>query len=110
MFTGNIIPNPHGRRTCSLYNSIIFLYEDVHVLKIIKTKLETNNIPHCTICLVKTSTKTHNISLFLFKIFQRNMSPKPRKLSHRYIYIYIYATEVDFEIYDMGPLSPLHGR
>ena len=32
------------------------------------------------------------------------MSPKPRKLSHR------YATEVDFEIYDMGPLSPLHGR
>ena len=61
-----------------------------------KTKLETNNIPQCTIYLVKTSTKTHNISLFLFKIFQRNMSPKPRKLSHR------YATEVDFEIYDMG--------
>ena len=30
--------------------------------------------------------------------------PPPRKLSHR------YATEVDFEIYDMGPLSPLHGR
>ena len=26
------------------------------------------------------------------------MSPRPRKLSHR------YATEVDFEIYDMGPL------
>ena len=31
-------------------------------------------------------------------------TPLPRKLSHR------YATEVDFEIYDMGPLSPLHGR
>ena len=69
-----------------------------------KTKLETNNIPHCTIDLVKTSTKTHNISIFLFKIFPGNMSPKPRKLSHR------YATEVDFEIYNMGPLSPLHGR
>ena len=69
-----------------------------------KIKLKTNNISHCTIDLVKTSTKTHNISLFLFKIFQGNMSPKPRKLSHR------YATEVDFEIYDMGPLSPLHGR
>ena len=63
-----------------------------------KTKLETNNIFHiATIDLVKTSTKTHNISLFLFKIFPGNMSPKPRKLSHR------YATEVDFEIYDMGP-------
>ena len=68
-----------------------------------KTKLEANNIQHCTIYLVKTSIKTHNISLFLFNIFQR-CSPKPRKLSHR------YATEVDFEIYDMGPLSPLHGR
>ena len=69
-----------------------------------KAKLETNNIPHCTIDLVKTSIKTHKISLFLFKIFQGNMSSKSRKLSHR------YATEVDFEIYDMGPLSPLHGR
>ena len=28
----------------------------------------------------------------------------PGKRSHR------YATEVDFEIYNMGPLSPLHGR
>ena len=31
-------------------------------------------------------------------------TPPPLKLSHR------YATDVDFEIYDMGPLSPLHGR
>ena len=31
-------------------------------------------------------------------------TPPPRKLSHR------YATEIDFEIYDMRPLSPLHGR
>ena len=30
--------------------------------------------------------------------------PPPHKLSHR------YATEVDYEIYDMGPLSLLHGR
>ena len=71
-----------------------------------KTKLETKLITFhiAPIDIVKTSTKTDNISLFLFKIFQGNMSPKPRKLSHR------YATEVDFEIYDMGPLSPLHGR
>ena len=33
-----------------------------------------------------------------------HIPPLPRKLSHR------YATEVDFEIYGMGPLSPLHGR
>ena len=31
-------------------------------------------------------------------------TPPPRILGHR------YATEVDFEIYDMGPLSPLHSR
>ena len=61
MFTGNMIPNPHGRRMCSyMYNSIIFLYEDLHVLKIMKTKLLTNNVPHYTIYLVKTSTKTHS--------------------------------------------------
>ena len=69
MFTGNMIPNPHGKRMCDhICNSIIFLYEDLHRLKIMKTKLLTNNIPHCTTYLVKTSTKTHNISLFFFKI------------------------------------------
>ena len=38
----------------SLVQWYYFLYEDLHVLKIMKAKLETNNIPHYTIDLVKT--------------------------------------------------------
>ena len=49
-----------------------------HSLKIMRTKLLTNNSTLHHIYLVKTSTKTHNMSLFLFKIFKGNMSPKPR--------------------------------
>ena len=37
-----MIPNPHGKRV-AIYNSIIFLYEYLHVLKIIKTKLLTRS-------------------------------------------------------------------
>ena len=37
-----MIPNPHGRRV-AIYNSIIVLYEYLHVLKIMKTKLLTRS-------------------------------------------------------------------
>ena len=72
MFTGNMIPNPMAGVCVAICTIVLFLYEDLHVLKIMKTKLETNNIPHCTIDLVKT----HNISLFLFKTFPGNICPQ----------------------------------